>query len=85
MMAECAYCAIPFAEVRSPYQRLTVIDGRLPDAWERAEAMMLEWQENGELDREVIVDRRHLDEDIDGPDRRRLAGAGLPVRIHSVN
>lgn len=83
MMAECAYCGIPFAEVRSPYQRLTIIDGRLPDAWERAEALMSQWQESGELEREAIVDRRLSDEDFNGAERRRMVG--LPVKTYQMH
>jgi hypothetical protein len=80
-MSECAYCGIPFAEARSPYQRLTIIDASLPNAWEIAERLMGEWQDNGVLDREVIVDRRLRREGFTGPERRRLAGAGLPSLV----
>ncbi|MBE0428662.1 MAG: hypothetical protein IBX61_02175 [Thermoleophilia bacterium] len=79
VMAECAYCGVAFAQIDTPYERLTIIDRNLPDAWERAEKLMDEWEEKGELDREVIVDRRLKDEEAHKPERRRLRGAGLPV------
>jgi len=60
--------------------RLTVIDGHLPDAWDRAENLKTHWQEDGDLDRDVIVDRRLDNVDFMGPERRRIIGNGLPVR-----
>lgn len=79
VMAECPYCGLCFAEVHTLYERLTVLDKSIPDVWDKAEALMAKWQECGELDREVIVDRRLRDEEYEGPDRRRAAG--LPVRL----
>jgi hypothetical protein len=69
-MAECAYCGCRFAEVRNTYQTLVILDGARPDAWEKAEELMAEWQEQGELEREAIVDRRIGEERFAGRDRR---------------
>lgn len=85
VMGECAYCGRRFAEVRSAYERLTVLDNRLPDAWKKAEELMNKWQEDGELDREAIVDRRLRDEEFAGEDRRRFVGAGLPISYHMAH
>ena len=70
VMAECAYCGIRFAEVRNTYQTLVILDNRLPNPWETAEELMAEWQEQGELEREAIVDRRIGEERFQGKDRR---------------
>ncbi|MHB1396736.1 MAG: hypothetical protein ACYC6B_08245 [Thermoleophilia bacterium] len=71
-MAGCAYCGQRFAEVRTPYQRMTVIDRHYPSAWTYAEVLMTRWQEDGELEREAIVDRRLSDGDFEGPERRYI-------------
>ena len=69
-MAECAYCGARFAEVRNTYQTLVILDSQLPNAWEKAEELMAEWQEQGELEKEAIVDRRIGEERFQGHDRR---------------
>lgn len=70
VMAECAYCGIRFAEVRNTYQTLVILDKELPNAWEKAEELMADWQERGELEKEAIVDRRIGEEMFEGRDRR---------------
>ena len=57
-MAECAYCGKRFAQARSDYQMLVIIDNRLANAWQIAEDLMAEWRERGELEKEAVVDRR---------------------------
>lgn len=78
-MAGCAYCGQRFAEVRTPYQRLTIIDRNYPDAWSHAELLMARWEEAGELEREVIVDRRLGGNGFEGEERRRSGFAVAPA------
>ncbi|MFA5802524.1 MAG: hypothetical protein WC911_08630 [Thermoleophilia bacterium] len=73
VLAECAYCERRFAEIRQENQTLVVINGQESNAWELAEMMMTRWQERGELEKEVIVDRRLGENGFDGADRRRFA------------
>ena len=73
VMAECAYCGARFAEVREDNQTLVILDSAEPNAWERAEQLMAEWQEKGELEKEAIVDRRLGEEGEWESERRRFA------------
>lgn len=54
ILAECAYCNHCFAEIRQENQTLIVLNGAEPEAWEKAEMLRDRWQENGELEKEVI-------------------------------
>lgn len=69
VMAECAYCGNRFAEIRTPFQTLVILDAR-PGAWLKAEELMAEWQESGELEKEAVVDRRLSEEEFLEVDRR---------------
>jgi len=71
VMAECAYCGSRFAEICTENQTLIILDSARSDVWEKAEELMAEWQENGELEKEAIVDRRLEDMPFDTMDRRR--------------
>lgn len=71
-MAECAYCGKAFAQVDSEYQKLTVLDHRLSDCQQRAERLKAAWERSGELERDVIVDRRLSDEETETPERRNF-------------
>ncbi|MFA5809089.1 MAG: hypothetical protein WC935_01955 [Thermoleophilia bacterium] len=73
VLAECAYCNHCFAEIRQENQTLIVLNGAEPDAWEKAEMLTVRWQESGELEKEVIVDRRLGENEFDGVERRRFA------------
>ncbi|MFA6001922.1 MAG: hypothetical protein WC828_07390 [Thermoleophilia bacterium] len=73
VLAECAYCNHSFAEIQQENQTLIVLSGQEPEAWDKAEMLMDHWQESGELEKEVIVDRRLGENDYDGVDRRRFA------------
>lgn len=83
IMAGCAYCGRPFAEIRTENQTLVVLDSTRPGAWELAEDLMAEWQEHGELEKEAIVDRRLGNMKMDGPDRRKRP-SGSPRQLHMV-
>ncbi len=82
-MAECAYCGVRFAEVRNDHQTLVILDGSMSSAWEKAEELMADWQERGELEKEAVVDRRLSDEEIEGSDRR-FRPAPAPQTKHLV-
>jgi len=69
-MAECAYCGHRSAEVRDTYQTIVILDSADPGSWQKAEELMTEWQEQGFLEREAIVDRRVGKEEYVGSDRR---------------
>ena len=71
VLAECAYCAHRFAEIRDEFETRIILDGSDAEAWDKAERLTVFWQENGELEKEVIVDRRLSDDGYDGADRRR--------------
>lgn len=81
-MTACAYCGQRFAEVRAPYQRLTVIDRHYPDAWSHVELLMARWEEAGELEREAVVDRRLGGNGFEGEERRRSGFVAVPARYH---
>jgi hypothetical protein len=70
VMAECAYCEWKFAVVKGENQTLVILDHDMPGAWETAENLMAGWQENGELEKEAIVDRRLSREEHKGAGRR---------------
>lgn len=70
LLAECAYCDRRFAEVRTAYQRLVVLDRDVDGVWELAERLAARWQEDGDLESEVIVDRRFQIEAHTGGERR---------------
>lgn len=78
LMSPCAYCEGKFAESRTPFQRLVVLDREVDGVWDIAEALAERWQEDGELENEVIVDRRYQAEDHEDGERRldRLVAAG---------
>lgn len=82
VMAECAYCGVRFAEVRTENQTLVVLDGSRPSAWQIAEDLTAEWLEHGELEKEAVVDRRLGDVGLDWPDRRmRPSGSPRPMQL----
>jgi len=70
-MIECAYCGQPFAEIRSDYQRLVVLGRDVDGVWDIAERLAERLQEEGDLESEVIVDRRLAAEPREGEERRR--------------
>lgn len=71
VMTDCVYCGRPFAEVRTDYQRLVVLGRDVEGVWEIAENLASCWQEDGDLESEVIVDRRIQAEPHVGGERRR--------------
>jgi len=71
-MGECAYCGWRFAEVRDTYQTLVILDADVPGVWKRAEDLTAEWQEQGMLEKEAIVDRRVGESRFHGRERRRV-------------
>lgn len=74
LMGKCAYCDLPFAEARTRYQRLVVLGRDVDGVWEIAERLSASWQEDGDLESEVIVDRRFQGEPHRGGERRRYRG-----------
>ena len=72
VLAECAYCDHRFAEIRDENQTIVVLDGGEPDTWMFAEQLVARWQDEGELEKEVVVNRRLSEEEYDGEDRRRF-------------
>ena len=80
ILAECAYCDHRFAEVREDFQTLVILDGEESGAWEMAEKLTCYWQEHGQLEKEVIVDRRLNDSGHEGSDHRR--SSGLAMQLH---
>ena len=78
-MAECAYCSRRFAEVAADNQSLVILDRNEYNVWDVAEDLMARWRESGELEKEVVVDRRYGSEEFSGEERRgggRLATTG---------
>jgi len=85
ILAECAYCNHRFAEVREDFQTLVILDGREPGVWEKAEKLVCYWQEHGQLEKEVIVDRRLSDCGFEDSERRRfpsMSSSGRVLQLH---
>ncbi|MHB0915350.1 MAG: hypothetical protein ACYC5A_01735 [Thermoleophilia bacterium] len=80
LMGKCACCDQPFAESRTRYQRLVILSRDVDGVWDVAERLAAAWQEEGDLESEVIVDRRYQGEAHLGGERRRYSsvasGAG---------
>lgn len=72
IMARCAFCSRPFAEVVTADQKvLVIIDREFPDAESFASELTAKWRATGSHERAAIVDRRERDDGFDSDDRRR--------------
>ncbi len=69
-MAECAYCQWKFAEAVADGRTLVILDRDMPGVEHRAGELEAIWREQGEPDREVIIDRRVRRSPPEGPARR---------------
>lgn len=78
-LADCAHCGKPFAESRTEYQRLVILGRDVEGVWDVAERLSARWQEDGDLESEVIVDRRLSGEAHAGEERRRISAAAASV------